>query len=149
MNIAGLYRAMDEALPEQVNLEEKAGRLYFCLYRFHEWPDYTLFWIPIDFIVCQHIIVGVCQHDLGVKSYRWKIRFFLIRPVVIVQSKFQIKNQIEMNELTKKMQEIMVPKAALIAYEYRESAYATGKNYLEAFVPSTRRQNGSGHSGHK
>ena len=36
-----------------------------------------------------------------------------------------------MNELTKKMQEIMVPKAALIAYEYRESAYATGKNYLE------------------
>ena len=33
-----------------VNLEEKAGRLYFCLYRFHEWPDYTLFWIPIDFI---------------------------------------------------------------------------------------------------
>ena len=31
-----------------------------------------------------------------------------------------------MNELTKKMQEIMVPKAALIAYEYRESAYATG-----------------------
>lgn len=50
MNIAGLYRAMDEALPEQVNLEEKAGRLYFCLYRFHEWPDYTLFWIPIDFI---------------------------------------------------------------------------------------------------
>ena len=44
---------------------------------------------------------------------------------------FQIKNQIKMNELTKKMQEIMVPKAALIAYEYRESAYATGKNYLE------------------
>ena len=36
-----------------------------------------------------------------------------------------------MNELTKKMQEIMVPKAALIAYEYRESPYATGKNYLE------------------
>ena len=43
-----------------------------------------------------------------------------------------------MNELTKKMQEIMVPKAALIAYEYRESPYATGKNYLE-LVPSTRR----------
>ena len=36
-----------------------------------------------------------------------------------------------MNELTKKMQEIMVPKAALIAYEYRESTYTTGKNYLE------------------
>ncbi len=43
-----------------------------------------------------------------------------------------------MNELTKKMQEIMVPKAALIAYEYRESAYATGKITL-SFVPSTRR----------
>mgnify|MGYP006987329441 CR=1 FL=1 len=28
----------------------KGGKLYFCLYRFHEWPDYTLFWIPIDFI---------------------------------------------------------------------------------------------------
>ena len=33
------------------------------------------------------------------------------------------------------MQEIMVPKAALIAYEYRESPYATGKNYLEPPVP--------------
>lgn len=50
MNIAELYRTMDETLPEQINLEEKAGKLYFCLYRFHEWPDYTLFWIPIDFI---------------------------------------------------------------------------------------------------
>ena len=53
-----------------------------------------------------------------------------------------------MNELTKKMQEIMVPKAALIAYEYRESAYATGKNYLELRPINKAGQNGSGHSGH-
>ena len=53
-----------------------------------------------------------------------------------------------MNELTKKMQEIMVPKAALIAYEYRESPYATGKNYLELRPIEQGGQNGSGHSGH-
>lgn len=32
-----------------VNLELVAGRLQFCIYHFHEWPDYTLFLIPIDF----------------------------------------------------------------------------------------------------
>ena len=36
-----------------------------------------------------------------------------------------------MNELTKQLQEIMVPKAALIAYEYQESHYASGSHYLE------------------
>lgn len=36
MNIIKLYRAMDTILPEHVNLEEENGRLYFCLYRFHE-----------------------------------------------------------------------------------------------------------------
>ena len=30
-----------------------------------------------------------------------------------------------MNELTKQLQEIMVPKAALIAYEYQEGHYAS------------------------
>lgn len=44
-----------------------------------------------------------------------------------------------MNELTRQMQEIMVPKAALIAYEYREGAYMNGKSYLEL-----RPINGSG-----
>ena len=50
MNIAGLYRAMDEALPEQVNPNDKSGRLYLDLYNSHEWPAYTLFCIPIAFI---------------------------------------------------------------------------------------------------
>ena len=36
-----------------------------------------------------------------------------------------------MNELTKQLQEIMVPKAALIAYEYQEGHYASGSHYLE------------------
>lgn len=49
MEIAGLFRVMEEILPEQVNIEEAGGRLYFCLYRYHDWPDHTLFWIPIDF----------------------------------------------------------------------------------------------------
>ena len=33
-----------------------------------------------------------------------------------------------MNELTKQLQEIMVPKAALIAYEYQEGHYASGSH---------------------
>ena len=36
-----------------------------------------------------------------------------------------------MNELTRQIQKVMVPKAALIAYEYRESAYESGTKYLE------------------
>lgn len=81
MNITGLYRAMDEMLPEQVNLEEKGGKLYFCLYRFHEWPDYTLFWIPIDFIeklsvpvrciVREFIRWFVRHHGLGTLKEMW------------------------------------------------------------------------------
>ena len=39
INITALYKALDETLPEHVNLEERAGRLHFCLYRFHDWPD--------------------------------------------------------------------------------------------------------------
>lgn len=50
INIAALYKALDEVLPENINIEKREERLHFCLYRFHEWPDYTLFWIPIDFI---------------------------------------------------------------------------------------------------
>lgn len=49
MNIINLYKAMDNLLPEHINLEITGGRLHFCLYRFHKWPDYTLFWIPLDF----------------------------------------------------------------------------------------------------
>lgn len=36
-----------------------------------------------------------------------------------------------MNELTNHIQEIMVPKAALIAYEYKKAYYSTGKYFLE------------------
>ncbi len=81
INITGLYRAMDEMLPEQVNLEEKGGRLYFCLYRFHEWPDYTLFWFPIDFIekvsapvrciVREFIRRFIRHHGLGTLKEMW------------------------------------------------------------------------------
>ena len=41
-----------------------------------------------------------------------------------------------MNELTKQRQEIMVPKAALIAYEYQEGHYASGSGsfLLQAFI---------------
>lgn len=37
----------------------------------------------------------------------------------------------DMNELTNKLQQLMVPKAALIAYEYRENRYGNGMHYLE------------------
>lgn len=36
-----------------------------------------------------------------------------------------------MNELTKKLHEIMIPKAALIAYEYQENNYTNSRTYLE------------------
>lgn len=37
----------------------------------------------------------------------------------------------DMNELTNKLQQVMVPKAALIAYEYHENRYGSGMHYLE------------------
>lgn len=49
INIINLYKVMDNLLPEHINLEIKGKRLHFCLYRFHDWPDMTLFWIPLDF----------------------------------------------------------------------------------------------------
>ena len=49
LKITELYKAMDESVPECINLEEKEGRLHFCLFRHHDWPEPTLFWIPIDF----------------------------------------------------------------------------------------------------
>lgn len=33
----------------------------------------------------------------------------------------------DMNELTNKLQQVMVPKAALIAYEYHENRYGSGR----------------------
>ena len=49
LKITELYKAMDESVPECINLEEKEGRLHFCLFRHHDWPEPALFWIPIDF----------------------------------------------------------------------------------------------------
>lgn len=49
INIINLYKEMDNLLPEHINLEVVNEKLHFCLYRFHDWPDFTLFWIPLDF----------------------------------------------------------------------------------------------------
>ena len=49
LKITELYKVMEESVPECVNLEEKEGRLHFCLFRHHDWPEPTLFWISIDF----------------------------------------------------------------------------------------------------
>lgn len=42
-------KSMENLLPEHVNLELVDGRLTFCLYRFHKWPDYELLWLPLEF----------------------------------------------------------------------------------------------------
>ncbi len=49
INISNLFKAMDDIFPENINLEAVDGKLYFCLYRFHKWPDQKLFWIPLEF----------------------------------------------------------------------------------------------------
>ena len=49
LKIIELHKVMEENVPECVNLEEKDGRLHFCLFRYHDWPEPALFWIPIDF----------------------------------------------------------------------------------------------------
>ncbi|WP_195486401.1 hypothetical protein [Parabacteroides johnsonii] len=49
LKISELYNAMDGSVPECVNLEEKNGRLHFCLFRYHDWPEPALFWIPVGF----------------------------------------------------------------------------------------------------
>ena len=43
----------------------------------------------------------------------------------------------DMNELTNKLQQVMVPKAALIAYEYRENRYGNGTvSYTHLTLPT-------------
>ena len=66
---------------QHVNLEERAGRLHFCLYRFHDWPDHTLFWLPVDFteslpvplrrIVREFIRRFVRYHGLNAVTETW------------------------------------------------------------------------------
>lgn len=45
-----LYNALDSIVSHHVNLELVGDRLRFCIYHFHEWPDYTLFLIPIEIL---------------------------------------------------------------------------------------------------
>ena len=49
INIINLYKEMSNLLPEHINLEIKDEKLHFCLYRFHDWPDDTPYWIPLEF----------------------------------------------------------------------------------------------------
>lgn len=49
LDIVRLFEVMDNLVPESVNLEVVEDKLAFCLYRHHDWPDHTLFWIPLDF----------------------------------------------------------------------------------------------------
>lgn len=49
INIIKLFKVLENILPTNVNLEIVDRKLHFCLYTFHKWPEYTLFWIPIDF----------------------------------------------------------------------------------------------------
>lgn len=49
LDIVRLYGVMENLLPEHVNQELVDGRLTFCLYRFHKWPDYELLWLPLEF----------------------------------------------------------------------------------------------------
>ena len=89
INITALLtKALDETLPEHVNLEERAGRLHFCLYRFHDWPDHTLVLatrrfhgelpVPLRRIVREFIRQFVRYHGLnasrkhGIMSWRWR-----------------------------------------------------------------------------
>ena len=44
--IAKLYRALDSILADQANLEFRKGKLSFCVFRFHDWPDDTLLRFP-------------------------------------------------------------------------------------------------------
>lgn len=47
--ICRLYQVLDASLTDHVNLEVRKGQLRFCIYRYHSWPDYTLFWLPVNF----------------------------------------------------------------------------------------------------
>lgn len=48
-NISNLCKILESTISENINLEIIGGRLHFCLFGYHAWPDYTLFWMPLDF----------------------------------------------------------------------------------------------------
>ena len=49
-SISILYNALDTIIPQHLNIEVQGGKLTFCLYEYHKWPDYTFFWLPIRFM---------------------------------------------------------------------------------------------------
>lgn len=49
-NISILYDALDALIPQHLNIEANDGKLFFCLYEYHKWVDYTFFWLPIRFM---------------------------------------------------------------------------------------------------
>ena len=49
LGMAELYRAFDAIVSENVNFELDGDRLVFCLYRFNDWPEYEVLWLPLDF----------------------------------------------------------------------------------------------------
>lgn len=73
-DIVRLFEVMDNLVPESVNLEVVKGNLAFCLYRHHDWPDHTLFWLPLDFtkvlsaptrrLVLEFIRRFILHHDM-------------------------------------------------------------------------------------
>lgn len=72
--IANLYKALDSILADPVNIEFAHGNLSFCVYRYHEWPSDTLFWMPIDFterlphklkqVTLEFIRQFICHHRM-------------------------------------------------------------------------------------
>lgn len=50
--IANLYREMDTLIGENVfvNYEQDDGRLYFNLWSYHTWGEYTLYYFPVKFV---------------------------------------------------------------------------------------------------
>lgn len=48
-SISLLYDALDILIPQHLNIEQQDGKLSFCLYEYHQWDDYTFYWLPISF----------------------------------------------------------------------------------------------------
>ncbi|KAB4253889.1 hypothetical protein [Bacteroides uniformis] len=53
-NIIRLYAEMDGLIGDglNVNLEYERERLYFALWKYHRWGEYTLYWFPVKFLEC-------------------------------------------------------------------------------------------------
>ena len=53
-SIIRLHAEMDELIGNglNVNLEYEKDRLYFALWKYHQWGQYTLYWFPVKFLEC-------------------------------------------------------------------------------------------------